>query len=90
MIVQQGKEKELPMLKGSDTEKKFAGRDIRTGESGIPLLTEFLWSIELTLVDRFDAGDHTFFLGEITDARKTADGTPGSTADYGTVYIGKH
>jgi len=89
MIVQQGKEKELPSLKGDDPEKKFVGRDVETRESGIPLFPEFLWSMELTLVDRFDAGDHTFFLGEITDARKTADGAPASTADYGKVYIGK-
>ena len=89
MIVQKGKETELPSLKGRDPEKKFAGRAIETGSSGIPLFTEFLWSIELLLVDRFDAGDHTIFVGEIIHARKTAEGTPASTADYGKVYIGR-
>ena len=57
--------------------------------SGVPLFTEFLWAMELLLVDRFDAGDHTIFLGEITDARKTGEGAPASTADYGKVYIGR-
>ena len=89
MVVQKGKEGELPSLKAGDPEKKFAGRDVETGKSGIPLFTEFLWSMELVLVDRFDAGDHTIFMGEITEARKTAEGTPASTADYGKVYIGR-
>ncbi|MBN1881583.1 MAG: flavin reductase [Deltaproteobacteria bacterium] len=89
MVVQKGKEGELPSLKGGDPEKKFTERDVMTGESGVPLFTEFLWSLELVLVDRFDAGDHTIFLGEITDAKKTAEGAPASTADYGKVYIGR-
>jgi flavin reductase (DIM6/NTAB) family NADH-FMN oxidoreductase RutF len=89
MVVQKGKEGELPSLKGNDPEKKFAGRDVETSASGVPLFTEFLWAMELLLVDRFDAGDHTIFLGEITDARKTGEGAPASTADYGKVYIGR-
>jgi flavin reductase (DIM6/NTAB) family NADH-FMN oxidoreductase RutF len=89
MVVQKGKEGELPSLKGGDPEEKFTGRAVETGDGGVPIFTEFLWAMELSLVDRFDAGDHTIFLGEITDARKTAEGTPSSTADYGKVYIGR-
>lgn len=89
MVVQKGKEGELPSLKGGDPEKKFAGRDIESTDTGVFFFTEFLWSMELTVVDRFDAGDHTIFVGEIIDARQTADGTPASTADYGKVYIGR-
>jgi len=89
MVVQNGKEGELPSLKGGDPEKKFAGRPVEIGESGVPIFTEFLWAMELVLVERFDAGDHTMFLGEITDVRKTTEGTPASTADYGKVYLGR-
>jgi len=89
MVVQKGKEGELPSLKGGDPEKKFAGRPVERGESGVPIFTEFLWAMELVLVERFDAGDHTMFLGEITDVRKTTEGTPASTADYGKVYLGR-
>ena len=89
MVVQQGKEGELPSLKGGDPEKKFADREVETGDNGVLVFTEFLWAMELLLVDRFDAGDHTIFVGEIIDARKTAEGVPASTADYGKVYIGR-
>jgi len=90
MVVQKGKEGEFAAYKGDDPEKKFEGRAVAAGKSGVPLLTEYLASFELTLRDTIDAGDHTLFVGEVLSASASSSGIPATTLDYGKTYIGDY
>jgi flavin reductase (DIM6/NTAB) family NADH-FMN oxidoreductase RutF len=90
MVVQRGKERELPRFKGDDPGKKFDGQNILMGKSGTPLLLGYLAAFDLTMIDTVDAGDHTIFIGEVTEVHVDFDDTlPATTLDYGKVYIGK-
>lgn len=43
---------------------------------GFPILNECLAVMELTVVSRFDGGDHAGFLCEVTDHKNIQDGDP--------------
>jgi len=74
------------------------GRDINkfdsvkhvTGSSGIPIVTEnALSAIEAKVTGTYDAGTHTLFVGEVTDARIIAEGIPLTYAVYRDKKHGK-
>jgi len=90
MVVQRGKEREFTAYKGEDPEKKFEGRDVASGNTGVLLLTEYLAAFELKLSDTVDVGDHTLFIGDVVSARVPSAGVPATTLDYGKTYIGDH
>lgn len=46
------------------------------GEHGTPLLEGSLAHIECAVTDRFDAGDHTIFIGAVLDGRVLSDAPP--------------
>jgi flavin reductase (DIM6/NTAB) family NADH-FMN oxidoreductase RutF len=48
---------------------KFAGLETFTAGSGAPVLPQAYAYLDLKLVHTFAAGDHTLFVGEVTDAR---------------------
>jgi len=50
---------------GSD---KFAGVAFREGQAGLPLLDGVLAALECRIVDRYTAGDHTIFVGQVEGA----------------------
>jgi flavin reductase (DIM6/NTAB) family NADH-FMN oxidoreductase RutF len=56
-------------------EDRFNGLEWRRGETGVPLLPGTLASIECAIDQRFTAGDHDIFLGEMVSAC-VADGEP--------------
>ncbi len=45
------------------------------GEHGIPVLDACLANLECRLIDRFEVGDHTIFIGQVEEARIT-EGDP--------------
>ncbi len=89
MVGPKGKEKDFGSYKGQDPEKKFDGRAVAAGKDGVVLLTEYLTTFELALVDTVDAGDHTLFIGEVVSARVSSPDVPATTLDYGKTYIGQ-
>jgi flavin reductase (DIM6/NTAB) family NADH-FMN oxidoreductase RutF len=48
---------------------KFAGLDILSAGSGAPVLPQAYAYFDLKLVHTFAAGDHTLFVGEVTEAK---------------------
>jgi len=58
--------------KGRD---RFDGLKWRRGKTGVPLLPGVLAAIECAVRQRFTAGDHDVFVGEMVDAR-VAGGAP--------------
>ena len=72
------------------------GRPVREGTTGVPIFTEAVAWMELTVHSSTDFGTHTLFVGEIVDAGLDADyeGSVASMRDtrmkYGGVKRGGH
>lgn len=68
---------------------KFEGVSYKTGNSGVPYLTEYTLSyVEARVIQEFDANTHTVFVGEITDADTLSEGVPMTYAYYQQVKKG--
>ena len=52
----------------SPSENRFVGVDWYTGPSGSPLLEGVLAHLECSVVQKFEAGDHTVLIGEVRRA----------------------
>jgi flavin reductase (DIM6/NTAB) family NADH-FMN oxidoreductase RutF len=76
-------------FKGLDPVKKFASIPWRRGKMGVPVLKSCLGYMECEVKDSYSPGNHTLFIGEITDAQAFSEGQPLSTFDYSGVYLGK-
>lgn len=46
---------------------RFDRVDVKVGSTGMPLLLGVIGSLECRVTERFDAGDHTIFLGEVLE-----------------------
>ena len=53
--------------------EKFEGVACRSGELGTPLLEGTLGHIECKVVNSYEGGDHTIYVGEIQGARASGD-----------------
>lgn len=65
---------QLGLQSGHDNPDKLAGLEVRTGETGCPLLVDCIAAFECRVVNAMDAGASTFFLGEVASYR---EGPPG-------------
>ncbi|MGH7573719.1 MAG: flavin reductase family protein [Longimicrobiales bacterium] len=63
----------LGLYSGRDTDK-LGGVDVRTGDTGCPMLVDVLAAFECRVVNAMDAGGSTFFLGDVVAAREGAAG----------------
>ena len=73
---------------GRDADK-FDGINYHNGTMGAPIVTDnAIAYIECELLDHFDAGTHTIFLGKVVDADILADGEPMTYAFYHIVKGG--
>jgi len=59
----------------SRRDDKFDGVEVHRGPDGIPLITGALTTIECRVHGQFSGGDHSIFIGEVTDVQ-TRDGVP--------------
>jgi flavin reductase (DIM6/NTAB) family NADH-FMN oxidoreductase RutF len=59
----------LGLQSGRDRDK-LTGLDVRTGETGCPLLVDCLAAFECRVVNAMDTGAATFFLGDVISARE--------------------
>jgi flavin reductase (DIM6/NTAB) family NADH-FMN oxidoreductase RutF len=59
-----------------EVEDRFAGLDVETATTGVPLLAESLAWLDCRITNYYDAGDHTIFVGEVMDARVARASTP--------------
>lgn len=55
---------------------KFAGVSFRSGIDDLPVLSGALANLECVLVNHFDAGDHTIFVGQIEKSFVSDAGEP--------------
>ena len=59
----------------SRRDDKFEGIAVTRGALGVPLIGEALTTLECSLRESLPGGDHTIFVGEVTDAQ-TREGEP--------------
>ncbi|MCS6924689.1 MAG: flavin reductase family protein [Candidatus Binatia bacterium] len=52
---------------------KFAGVAYHTGECGAPVLEDTMGHIECKIVNAYEGGDHTIYIGEILTASASGD-----------------
>jgi len=76
-------------FKGPDPVKKFASTPWIRGKTGSPVLKSCLGYMECEVKARYSPGNHTLFIGEITNTQVFSEGEPLSTVDYAGVYLGK-
>jgi flavin reductase (DIM6/NTAB) family NADH-FMN oxidoreductase RutF len=75
----------LGLRSGRDVEDKFEGLAVRTGVTGIPMLSDVIAGFECRVVNAMDAGAATFFLGDVVDVQTgVADVQTGVTGDIMT------
>jgi len=58
------------------SEDRFAGASYKTTEPGLPVFTDNLAHLECRMVNQFDGGDHTIFLGEVENCYFSEESTP--------------
>lgn len=68
-------QQELSNRFASRIEDKFAGLELRRGQTGIAILPASLGFLECSVTSELEGGDHTIFVGEIESA-ETFDGPP--------------
>lgn len=70
-------------LKSGRQEDKCVNTEYKTGSTGCHLITkDTLGAVECRVVNVFDAGSHTIFLGEVVSAESFSDGEPLTYAQY--------
>ena len=79
----------LKRFKGPDPAAKFQSLEWTRGNNGCPILKNCSAYLECKLVHTFQPGNHTLFLGEVTDAAKLSDGESLHTGHYEGIYLGK-
>lgn len=52
----------------SRSDEKFAGVDVHTGATGVPLIGGSICTLECRLHSTLPGGDHTIFVGEVLEA----------------------
>lgn len=62
-------QEELAVRFAGDDPAKFRGLEVRTGETGAPLLEAVPGYLDCRVVREVAAGDHTVFIGQVEDAR---------------------
>lgn len=76
-------------FRSGKTEDKFKGTEFTKLNSGCPVVLEnTLCYIEAKVINQFDCGTHTLFLGEITDSKVLKKGRPMTYAYYHEVKRG--
>jgi len=87
-VVERSHSELLGKMKGPESAAKFQGLDWAPGQTGSPILKDCMAWIECRVIDQYQPGNHTMFLGQVVDARGQSPGTPLCTFDYKGVYVG--
>ena len=78
----------LTSMKGPTAADKFQRLDWKPGKTGCPILGDSLAWLECKVVDQYQPGNHTLFVGQVVDAQARSTASPLCTLDYKGVYIG--
>lgn len=70
-----------------DSEERFLDLNFRLSENSVPILAGNLGHLECRLVDRFEGGDHTIFIGQVENGDFCAGKQPLLFYDGGYAYL---
>jgi len=79
----------LANLKNPDPAAKFKNIQWSRGNSGCPILKHCIAYLECEVKTSHSPGNHTIFIGEVTNAQVLSDDEPMSTLDFSGTYLGK-
>lgn len=79
----------LKRFKGPDPRAKFSSLQWARGKTGCPILNECVAYLECEVKSGLNPGNHTLFIGEVTNAMAYSGDDQLSTRDYDGVYLGK-
>jgi flavin reductase (DIM6/NTAB) family NADH-FMN oxidoreductase RutF len=79
----------LSRFKEKEAGAKFSALNWTAGKTGCPILSECLAYLECELKTHYRPGNHTLFIGEVIDASVLAKGSPLTTGEYESAYLGK-
>ena len=80
----------LKRFKGSDAGTKFTSIQWKRGTTGCPVLEDCIAYFEAKVVDSIRPGNHTLFIGKVSEAKVVGKGQALSSLDYDGVYLGKN
>jgi flavin reductase (DIM6/NTAB) family NADH-FMN oxidoreductase RutF len=73
---------------GSSQEERFANTDWQLGNTGVPILSESLLSMECTVMEKFSAGTHWIVIGEVqATSCRTGDPLLYFKGNYRNIHI---
>jgi flavin reductase (DIM6/NTAB) family NADH-FMN oxidoreductase RutF len=75
-------------LRGDDHSRKFEGLEWESAPLGSPVLKDCLGYVECELVQTYNPGDHTLFIGEVKTAEVKNPGPLLCISDLGKYYGG--
>ena len=79
----------LKRFKGPDPAAKFLNIKWIKGKTGSPVFNDCTAWFECEVVNSFNPGNHTIFIGKVVNAKVLSEKAVMSTADYKGAYIGK-
>jgi flavin reductase (DIM6/NTAB) family NADH-FMN oxidoreductase RutF len=87
-------QRDLSIRFASRTEDKWRGVEWDTWDSGVPILRHCLASMECSVIDTMDGGDHLIFIGRVDRLKHHEGGSPliyfrGSYLDYPPNPVGE-
>ena len=88
-VIEKDRKEFLKRFKGADPIGKFSGIGWRRGSTGSPIIEDCIAWIECKILNQFDPGNHSLFIGQIVDAKRVSENPAMSTADYEGVYTGR-
>lgn len=88
-VISQDQKKFLKRFKGPDPLAKFLNLEWTKGKTGSPVINDCIAWFECEVINSFNPGNHTVFIGKVVNAKVISEKTVMSTADYEGAYIGK-
>jgi len=70
-----------------DSEERFRDLNFRLSENGLPILAGNLGHLECRVVNQFEGGDHTVFMGQVENGDYSEGKRPLLFYDSGYAYL---
>ena len=87
-ILSTGQKYLVSRFKDPEISNRFSGIKWRKGKTGSPILNECIAFLDCRLVNTYEPGNHTLFIGEIIDGDINSTEKPLSNIEYGKSYLG--
>lgn len=80
----------MKRFKVLDPHERFKDLPLYAEITGAPLLKNSAACLDCRLLETYQPGDHSLFLGRVEAGRYSADARPLTSLDYGHAYLGRY